>query len=605
MNTSAKNLIRNLSIALFGAVLVVVLAGAGALKRLDRWVQDLLFQRPGAVPADIVVIGIDEEALTRLGGYGTWDRNIMAQALEALSADPERLPAVVAIDTLYVGETEPEADAHLTEAVRSLPAVVMASSAAFGEEVRVNESGGFSLDNYVIVQYEEPFDALREVSTVGHINAMLDMDGIMRHGLLYVEPESGRRVYSLSFEAARLYLEQQGEQIRLPCTDARGDFYIPFSARPGTYYDGVSVAALIAGEVPADYYEGKIVLIGPYAAGLQDAYFTPVDRAEQMYGVEFQANVIQMFLDNNFKREASGGLQLLFLFLLCLLLFFLFQIMSIIPSSILCAASAAGTIVFPMLLYRNGLITHPLWYLFGTVFLYIVSIAIRYISAALEKQQVTRTFERYVAPQIVKEILKEGTENLSLGGRLCEIAVLFVDVRGFTTMSERMSPEEVVYILNRYLTMTSGCIEKNRGTLDKFVGDATMAFWGAPLAEPDSVYLAVKTAQDIVDGAERLSEDLKEEIGEELRVGVGVHFGPAVVGNMGSERRMDFTAIGDTVNTAARLEANAPGGKVYISRAVADALSGRIKAVSLGDTVRLKGKKEGFEVLELREIITL
>ncbi|MBQ7564721.1 MAG: adenylate/guanylate cyclase domain-containing protein [Lachnospiraceae bacterium] len=602
MNISAKNLIRNLSIALLGAVLVILLAGMGALKRLDRWVQDKLFQRPSLVSEDIVVIGIDEEALTRLGGYGTWDRNIMAQALEALAADPERLPAVVAIDTLYAGETDPEADAHLVEAAKGLPAVVTAASAAFGEEVRVDEGGSLSLDNYVIVQYEEAFDALREATTEGHINAMLDMDGIMRHGLLYVDPQSDRRVYSLSYEAARLYLEQQGEQIRFPVTDARGDFYIPFSARPGTYYDGVSVAALIAGEVPADYYAGKIVLIGPYAAGLQDAYFTPIDRAEQMYGVELQANVIQMFIDNNFKREASGGLQLLLLFFLCFLLFFLFQSLSIVPSSILCVVAAAGSIVLPMLMYQNGLITHPLWYLFGAVILYIASIAIRYVGAALEKQQVTRTFERYVAPQIVKEILKEGTESLSLGGRLCEIAVLFVDVRGFTTMSERMSPEEVVYILNKYLTMTSSCIEKNRGTLDKFVGDATMAFWGAPLAEPDSVYLAVKTAQDIVEGAERLSEDLKEEIGEELRVGVGVHFGPAVVGNMGSERRMDFTAIGDTVNTAARLEANAPGGKVYISRAVADALSGRIRTVSLGDTVKLKGKKEGFEVLELKEI---
>ena len=130
-----------------------------------------------------------------------------------------------------------------------------------------------------------------------------------------------------------------------------------------------------------------------------------------------------------------------------------------------------------------------------------------------------------------------------------------------------------------------------------------MAFWGAPLPQEDAVYNAVKTAQAIVEGAARVSDELKEEIGEELRVGVGVHFGPAIVGNMGAERHMDYTAIGDTVNTAARLEANAPGGTVYISRAVADALGDRIETTSLGGTIKLKGKADGFEVLKLEKIL--
>ena len=158
--------------------------------------------------------------------------------------------------------------------------------------------------------------------------------------------------------------------------------------------------------------------------------------------------------------------------------------------------------------------------------------------------------------------LKEDPGKLSLGGKLCDIAVLFVDVRGFTSMSERLEPEKVVYLLN-------------------LVGVAMMAFWGAPLAQEDIVFRAVRAAQAIVEGAERISRELKDEIGEELAVGVGVHFGPAVVGNMGAERHMDYTAIGDTVNTAARLEANAPGGEVYISRTVAEALAGRIEVEKL------------------------
>ena len=157
-------------------------------------------------------------------------------------------------------------------------------------------------------------------------------------------------------------------------------------------------------------------------------------------------------------------------------------------------------------------------------------------------------------------------------------------------------------ILNQYLTMTSSCVEKNNGTLDKFVGDCTMAFWGAPFTIDDPVYHACKTAMDIIHGAEELSAKLEAETGETLRCGVGVNYGPAVVGNIGSEKHMDYTAIGDTVNTAARLEANAPGGMVYISRVVADMLGDRAKTTSLGGSIKLKGKKEGFEVLSLEEL---
>jgi adenylate cyclase len=138
--------------------------------------------------------------------------------------------------------------------------------------------------------------------------------------------------------------------------------------------------------------------------------------------------------------------------------------------------------------------------------------------------------------------------------------------------------------------------------LDKFVGDAMMAFWGAPLPQEDAVYNAVRTAVEIIEGAAKVSEQLKAEIGEELRVGVGVNYGPAIVGNMGAEKHMDYTAIGDTVNTAARLEANAPGGTIYVSRAVVDGLGDRISVESLGDTVKLKGKAEGFEVLRVVEL---
>lgn len=588
---------KHIIISLTGSLLVTLIAATGALQRPDRWVSDFIFQSPQLVSGDIIIIGIDDKTISELGPYNNWDRNVMSSALEVLGSDPDNKPAVVAIDTLYSGTTTEDADNRLIEACRNLGNVVVAASAEFGLNYNVDDDGTYS-GSYSIVNFNEPFDGLKEVTTQGHINAMLDRDGIMRHALLYLDLEGGSRVYSMAYETARKYLEKNGSSITPP-PESSGYFYVPFSAKPRTYYDGTSLSDLINGRIPADYYAGKIVMIGPYSIGLQDSYFTPIDHAEQMYGVEFQANVIQSLIDKNFKTEAPDLPQLLGMFIVCFIAMLLFYKSRLLISGLLCAVFLGLSAGLSMLLYGLGYVTHPLWIPFGVVILFIAAVVAHYVRAAMEKTEVTRTFERYVAPSIVKEIMREGTDNLSLGGKNCEIAVLFVDVRGFTTMSERLSPEKVVFILNRYLTMASAAIENHSGTLDKFVGDAVMAFWGAPLPQEDSVYLACQTALDIIEGAEKVSNQLKDEIGEEFHVGVGVHYGPAVVGNMGSERRMDYTAIGDTVNTAARLEANAPGGKCYISRIVADKLGDRAEYSSLGATVKLKGKTDGFEVLTL------
>lgn len=602
MNSTLK---KHIIYSLAGAVILTVIAGTGVWQYPDRWVQDELFQKKSATSGDIVIIGIDEAALSELGPYHSWDRNVMASALDALASDPDRLPAVVAIDTLYSGTTDPEADAHLAQAADRLGCVVTASVATFGTTREYSEDGIIS-NTYSVLGYEQPFDELRDVTTQGHINAMIDTDGIMRHALLYVDPvdEEGntQRVYSMAATVARLYLEQHGQQVTYPETNARGHFYVPFTTKPFGYYDGINIAQLIRGEVPADYYAGKIVLIGPYAAALQDEYFTPIERSEHMFGVEFQANVIQSLIDKNFKTEAPDAPQLAVLFAVSALAMFLFLHSKVIAGAIYFVIITVASMGVSYAIYQSGRVIHPLWIPVSFFLLYIATVVIHYIRAAAARAKVYSTFERYVAPSVVKELMKEGTDSLALGGKLCDIAVLFVDVRGFTTMSERLEPEKVVYIINKILTMTSSCIEKNNGTLDKYVGDCTMAFWGAPLPQEDSVYLAARTALDIVKGCEEVSAQLKEETGEEFKVGVGVHYGPAVVGNIGSERRMDYTAIGDTVNTSARLEANAPGSTVYISRVVADKLGDLAKTTSLGDTVKLKGKADGFEVLILESL---
>ena len=595
-----------LTIMLISALLTA-LASMGILNRADGLACDLLNQHPISTDDHIIVIGIDQKALETLGPYSQWNREIFARAIEALNQSEECRPAVIALDVLFAGETQKEADRHLADAAGKYGNVITACAMEFQDSFVQDEQKEFHWQRFFATSFDEPYQELKQATRQGHINAMMDTDGILRRHMLYAKLSDGREIPSLSLAAARMYQEysalsgapEDETEIKLPRLDAGGFWYLPYCALPGNFGGAFSVADLISGDFSPEYFAGKIVLIGPYAPGLQDSYLTAIDHAVPMYGVEYQANAIHALLRGDFKTRIADGLQLAGIFLLFFLsLLFLWK-RPVKSATLYWAAVCAGWVFICRLAYEHGFILRLLWIPVGLTILYALTLAANYIQAALERQQVTSTFKRYVAPEIVNEILKEGTDSLELGGKLTRIAVLFVDIRGFTPMSEMLTPGQVVEILNRYLTLISRCILKNGGTLDKFVGDAAMAFWGAPLPQDDYVMNAVRAAMDMVEGSKALSEELMERYGRTVSFGIGVHVGEAVVGNIGSPQRMDYTAIGDTVNTAARLEANAPKETVYISRAVADALEGRIQVTSLGSTIKLKGKQEGFEVLVL------
>lgn len=594
---------RKFLIMVLAAGLVTALMASGILDHADLAVSDRFYQRRSASDGEIVLVGIDQKALEDIGPYSQWGRDVMAAALAALNESESCRPAVIAMDVLYSGETDGAGDARLAEEAGRYGNVVAACAAVFGSSLAEAETGEYYLDNFSVTAFDAPYEALGEAAEQGHINAMLDRDGILRHHLLEIGLEDGTRVPSLALKTAEMYREYHGmEQGALPPADARGFWYLPFCGVPGDM-EAISLSDVLSGKVPADYFAGKIVLIGPYAAGLQDSYLTAADHAAPMYGMEFQANAIQALLWEDYRREVPDGIQLTALFFLLLLALAGFWKRKVRLSTGLWLLLCIGSAGFCRLMYDRGLVLHLLWIPLGVTVLYVGCIAFNYMQASLEKRRITNTFERYVAPEIVREILREGTGGLELGGKLTRIAVLFVDVRGFTPMSERLKPTQVVEILNCYLSLISDCILKNGGTLDKFVGDAAMAFWGAPLPQEDYVMHALKAAADMAEGSRALSQELLKRYGRTVSFGIGVHVGEAVVGNIGSAKRMDYTAIGDTVNTAARLEANAPAGTIYISRAVADEAGERIRTTSLGDTVKLKGKKEGFEVLCLEEIL--
>ena len=383
-------------IALVSALIITAIISWGALYRVDKWTQDWLYQHPGVTSGDIVIIGIDDEALDILGPYNTWDRNVMASVLEALAADPENKPAVVAIDVLYAGSTSPEADDRLAKAAAELGDVVTACMAQFGASVTWENGHAVDKNDAAVVRFDQSFEALREATVQGHINAMTDTDGVMRHAILYVDPEEGR-TYSMAYEAARIFLEKQGQTLREPATSGTGLFYVSFTGRPGDYFDGVSLAWVMEGDVPSGYWADKIVLIGPYAPALQDAFFTSIDKGEQMYGVEFQANVIQSLLEGSYKNEASDRVQLIVLFVLCAVAMALFLKLKPLWGGAVCFGFILVSAGSTFLLFRFGLITHPLWIPVAVLALYLGAVGVHYAQAAKERQKLALKNERITA----------------------------------------------------------------------------------------------------------------------------------------------------------------------------------------------------------------
>lgn len=601
-------IVRKLLAALVCATILTGICASGILLSQANTINDALYQQPTVPAEEIVIIGIDEYAISEFGSF-PWPRDIISMALDYLNADPDNAPAVIAVDTVYTGYSDGSAtatdlDLWLVDAAGYGDNVMMASFATYGTQLVTTDNGDFYMDDYAVLAFDEPFPELGAVTDLVTINAMLDTDGILRHAIWQVELPDGRTIPSFHQLAAQKYVEAMGlPDIETPPMDARYRWYVPMQSTPFAMDDGFSIADLVYGELDSSFFADKIVLIGPFTAGLMDEYYTSIDHTQAMYGVEYQANAIAALLRGETKYEVLETPQMILLFLLTFGFFFWLYDRKMLPATVMWLTVCLGWVGLCLLLWEAGYVVYVLYFPLCLTVTYVICIAFNYVRAALEKHRVSATFSRYVAPEIVSELLHGNPESLELGGRTVDIAVLFVDIRGFTTMSEALEPATVVEIINKYLTLTSECIFQNNGTLDKYVGDCTMAFWGAPMPQDDCIFKAVKAGLDMVEGSKALGIELQEKYGRTVDFGIGVNYGPALVGNIGSPARMDYTAIGDTVNTSARLEANAPGGQLLVSRVVADALEGRVRFTSLGNTIKLKGKNPDFEILRVDGLI--
>lgn len=583
------------------ALLIAAVTGLLGFARvgysIDVMVSDALCQRASVASKNIYIIAIDDKTLGQYGSIMSWSRQLSADLVRILNQDAQTRPAVIAFDVIFSEKGDAQGDAAFADACRAAGNVVTAMSYRFKEQPEYDQTGRITFDKYHVDGVIMPYEALREATTQGYANTLVGTDGYVRRAMAYID-EQGQRSYSLASRVYQIYQEGRGAAVEWPRLDDNNQYLFSYSGKTGCY-STISMVDVLDGTVNPAIFADGIVFVGAYAAGMQDSYMPAISHGTQMYGVEIQANIVEALLEGRTQQQFPTGIYAVLAAALAAVFYLVIRRIKIVPATFLMLFTAAASgPVFARVMYAQGFVTPVILLPAAFFMIYAVHLIYGYVQEIMRRQKVVNVFKQYVAPQVVDKISKDKDFELVLGGENRHIACLFVDIRGFTTMSESLKPEGVVEILNEYLSLTTNSIFQNGGTLDKFVGDATMAVFNAPFDLDDYIYKAVCTARDMKAGADAIAEKFEQRFGKSVGFGIGVNCGNAVVGNIGCDFRMDYTAIGDTVNTAARLESNAKRGQILISREVYDAVKDRVEATPIGE-IPLKGKSQGVFVYQL------
>ncbi len=583
-------------LTVLAGLLAGVFAYAAPLDSAELWLGDSLFVREKPVDNRIKIIGIDEATLQELGPFSGWSRQQAADLLNAF--DEDYAPAVIAFDINYFGGHDEAGDRALAEAAAKYENVVMASYISYEARLEPQADGSLRMNTMHVAQVEKPYDALDAVSYNGFTNTVQDTDNYVRRALLSVD-WNNETSYNFAYEVYDRYMQSSGQAALEPATDSRGIYGFDYTAAPGMY-EVYSYADVAAGRCDTRVFQDCIVLVGAYCSGMMDQYMVPIARSTVMNGVEGQANHVNALLEGRTFRELPGWCS-------ALLAAAIVGVYVWLVSHSRFQTGMAGGLIFEIILvgaakylYGRGLYWKCLTPVLGVALVALVRVVTGYLMERVRKKKILDVFRTYMAPQVVDELSRTRDFQVELGGRNQEIAVLFVDIRGFTSLSESLAPGQVVEILNRYLEQVTEAIFRHEGTLDKFIGDAVMAVYNAPLDVEDYPLKAVLTGLDIVGAVERLNDGLERDFGVRIACGVGIHCGRAIVGNIGCDVRMDYTAIGDTVNTAERLESIAKRGQVLISEEMYERVKEHFHGEFLGEHT-LKGKQEKIRVFLVEE----
>ena len=413
-------------------------------------------------------------------------------------------------------------------------------------------------------------------ASAGHFNPLVDFDGRVRRVPMLVEYD-GAYYESLSLAMVRtllgqpklspgyadvkeggyaglewLELESSGGSLKIP-VDREVATFVPYRGEQGSFRY-ISITDVLHDRVDPAQLKGKIILVGTTAPGLMDMRSTPV---EEVYpGVEVHANMIAGILDQNLKEQPAYmlGAEVVWLLFIGIALSFLLPLFSSCQSDSRFGVHASYNHGLSLFIWSYKEIVMPVANSVVMIaLLFAVNMSYGYFVESRTKRQITGLFGQYVPSELVEEMAKH-PESVSMEGESREMTILFSDVRGFTTISEGLNPKELTLLMNEFLTPLSRVIYKYRGTIDKYMGDCIMAFWGAPLPDQDHARNAILAAIEMQASLKALQPQFKQRGWPEIHAGMGINTGRVSVGNMGSEVRVAYTVMGDEVNLASRLE---------------------------------------------------
>ena len=636
---------RMFGIALLIALVALRVWDPAALQLLRLKTFDIYQIAKPRIPSGkpVVIVDIDEASLNTLGQW-PWPRTIIAKLIEKIAgggaaaigmdivfAEPDRTTPGIIADTLPglsdAARAElraaPDHDKVLADIVRRTRTVLGQSAfnprpgdtrKTLAPKASFATLGG-DPDPYLI-KYPGLLSNIplleKAANGRGMFTVLPDPDGLVRR-IPIVMMAGGIRIPSLNADMLRVatgqttYVIKTGDAgiqsivlagIEIP-TDANAQLWIYFSPHDPKRF--VSAADVVSGKVPPETFAGKLVLVGTSATGLFDVKATPVEPV--MPGVELHAQALENILSRtSLKRPGYAiGAELSLAFLVGLIFIVLAPILGALLVAALGLAIAALVSGLSWYLFTQSNILLDIAYpLTGGFAVFVTMVFVNYFREEAQRREIRSAFSQYISPDLVAQLAKE-PDRLVLGGETRELSILFSDVRGFTSISEsyKDNPQELTALLNRLLTPLSHAVLEHGGTIDKYMGDAIMAFWNAPLDNASHASGSCGAALQMMESLERVNAEREEEAGEAgapyvpLRIGIGINTGECVVGNMGSDMRFDYSVLGDSVNLASRLEGQSEtfGVPIILGSRTAGLVKDKFAVLEL-DALRVKGKRE-------------
>ncbi|NLI29986.1 MAG: adenylate/guanylate cyclase domain-containing protein [Nitrospiraceae bacterium] len=546
------------------------------LEQIENHTLDYRFKLRGplANPGTVVIAAIDEKSISRLGRW-PWSRERLAQLVDRLHG----YGAEIVVFDIILSEKEAN-DRRLAQSLERAGNVLLPLVFEFEKSPHPKPAGDLLMPAaFVSVANAERFEKLNPIHAenvlmpvpllaaqamwLGYINMIPDADGVVRWEMLAIEHD-GYLYPPITLAAAAMYKGIPWDRVGIDATqavnlgpdrvatDQWGRMLINYYG-PGHSFRHIPIIDILDGTVDPKMLQRKIVLVGATAVGIYDLRVTPFDAA--MAGVEKHASVITSLLEQRLLRKAPLWMDLVFLLLFGIAAALLIPRFRAVQAALVMAALLFSCGALAAFLFTgNGIVLTMIYPLLNITGTFLVITIYNYAVEERYSKQIRAMFSSYVTERVVNELIKN-PDMAKLGGERREVTVLFSDVKGFTAFSERHSPEEVVSILNEYLTAMTDVIFRWEGTLDKFIGDAIVVFWGAPMPQENHVERAINCALHMHQRLGELQEKWKAEGKPVLSAGIGINTGEVLVGNIGAEgKKMDYTVIGDHVNLGARAE---------------------------------------------------